>query len=472
LTLAVEKLRPFLKTLERNCGIKPWDDTQIKPGSKWKDEIKRALEQTKVAVLLVSQAFLASEFITDEELTHFLKASEEDGLTILWVAVSPSTWQQSPIAQFQAANDPQRPLDSFSGSRLRSELVKVAQQILRTVEGAAAAMRNVLPPTSSVNNANPRRGGARSDLPPFVTGAQASFYVRAKTAVRESLPLLQTLVSLDPQGDKQDIATAKQAIEQELNKLIEELGKAGGPSESVVDHCFTSLLGPEQSATGPTEIESNPERVSGTLGLLRDMCSLDSDSCVNTIDDENVYTNFRILVDYITSLYWSWTNNRSFMGLKASSPSLGTQLYFLSLQLSTVSEALQILTSALDTAAIGPAKRRTLMLASATGDAPIFLEDLLSRVRTFATVEGPRLLSAGNRYALTSSFLPEAADLVRSLEMAQSPANKHALPAGYETRSVQFAFDDLHDELNELVHLCVMVGRSVPSAESSAESPG
>lgn len=305
----LEKLQPFLKTLERNYGIKPWDDTQIKPGSKWKDEIKKALEQTKVAVLLVSQAFLASEFITDEELTHFLKASEDKGLTILWVAVSPSTWQQSPIAQFQAANDPQRPLDSFSGSRLRNELVKIAQQILRTLEGtAAAAMRNVPPPTSSVDNAKPPRGSARRDLPPFVTGAQASFYERAKTAVRESLPRLQTLVCLDPQADKRDIATAKQAIEQELNKLVEELGKAGGPSESVVDHCFTSLLGLEQSAEGPTEIESNPERVSGTVGLLRDMCSLDSDNFVNTIDDENVYTDFRILVDYITSLYWSWIN--------------------------------------------------------------------------------------------------------------------------------------------------------------------
>ena len=125
----LKKLRPFLKPMERKGNLRSWDDTRIKPGSKWIDEIKDALARTKVAVLLVSQDFLASDFITDQELSHFLKASEKEGLTILWVLLSASTWQESPLTDFQAATDPSKPLDSMPPAKLKVELVNLARQI-------------------------------------------------------------------------------------------------------------------------------------------------------------------------------------------------------------------------------------------------------------------------------------------------------------------------------------------------------
>jgi hypothetical protein len=125
----LKKLRPFLKPMERKGILHTWDDTRIKPGSKWIDEIKHALARTKIAVLLVSQDFLASEFITDQELPHFLKASEKEGLTILWLPLSASTWQDSPLADFQAATDPLKPLDSMPPAKLKVELVNLARQI-------------------------------------------------------------------------------------------------------------------------------------------------------------------------------------------------------------------------------------------------------------------------------------------------------------------------------------------------------
>jgi hypothetical protein len=122
-------LKLFLKPLETTGQLKLWDDTQIRPGKKWKEEIKVALARAKVAVLLVTQHFLDSDFITDEELPHFLQASENEGLTIFWIAVSASTYQESPIQQFQAANDPQRTLDSLTPSELNKALVEIAAKI-------------------------------------------------------------------------------------------------------------------------------------------------------------------------------------------------------------------------------------------------------------------------------------------------------------------------------------------------------
>jgi len=56
----VEWLQTMLRPLEQRCGLKRWDDSRIQPGSLWREEIEEALFNAKVALLLVSDEFLAS----------------------------------------------------------------------------------------------------------------------------------------------------------------------------------------------------------------------------------------------------------------------------------------------------------------------------------------------------------------------------------------------------------------------------
>jgi internalin A len=124
----LERLQRHLTPFVRN-GLEVWDDTRIKPGSNWKDEIVAALERAKVAVLLVSPHFLASEFIARHELAPLLEAASKDGLVILWIAVSTSAYEETEIARYQAAHDPSIALDRRGDANWNKDMVAICRKI-------------------------------------------------------------------------------------------------------------------------------------------------------------------------------------------------------------------------------------------------------------------------------------------------------------------------------------------------------
>lgn len=107
----LEKLKLFLRPLEDQDLIRVWDDTEIQTGAKWLDEIQKALGSARVAVFLVTQDLLNSPFIRNKELPALLEAANDRGCLIFWIAVSSTTFEDSPLAKFQGAIPPNKPLD-------------------------------------------------------------------------------------------------------------------------------------------------------------------------------------------------------------------------------------------------------------------------------------------------------------------------------------------------------------------------
>ena len=127
----LEKLQVHLKPYTRNASVTIWDDTKIKSGAEWQQEIEQALGAAKVAVLLVSPSFLASDFIAEQELPPLLEAAEREGLKILWIPISHSAYRETRIGDYQAAAgcDPDHPLSSLSGPEQDRAFVAVCNEI-------------------------------------------------------------------------------------------------------------------------------------------------------------------------------------------------------------------------------------------------------------------------------------------------------------------------------------------------------
>jgi|SRR5688572_1180352 len=125
----LERLQTVMKPLIRNRTLSVWDDNRINPGQRWRSELDSALERARVAVLLVSPNFLASDFIEQNELPPLLDVAEKGGLTIIWVPLSASMYRETEIALYQAAHDPARPLDSLPPHEQNAALVKICEYI-------------------------------------------------------------------------------------------------------------------------------------------------------------------------------------------------------------------------------------------------------------------------------------------------------------------------------------------------------
>lgn len=125
------RLKVHLKPLEREGVIDLWSDDKIQPGSNWEEEIRKALKEAKVAVLLVSADFLASDFIHTNELPPLLAAAEKEDAVILPVIVSRSSFEENKnLSKYQAVNPPNKPLLGMSRAEQEDVFYNLHKSIL------------------------------------------------------------------------------------------------------------------------------------------------------------------------------------------------------------------------------------------------------------------------------------------------------------------------------------------------------
>jgi len=145
-TFWLKKLEQALKPVLRNATI--WSADNIEVGKKWAAEINEAIAGARVAVLLVSPDFLASDFIMHVELPLLLQRAEQEGMPVIWIPLKHAYFEGTRLTDYQAAWDPERPLKGLSDSDLDQALVDIARKIhqalkeSRSIPRTARAMKN------------------------------------------------------------------------------------------------------------------------------------------------------------------------------------------------------------------------------------------------------------------------------------------------------------------------------------------
>lgn len=128
-------LTTMLSPAVKNNAVHVWYDKKIKPSQFWRKEILSALSTAKVGVLLVTKHYLDSEFIAENELPYLLSTAQSKVVKILWIAVEQCLYEETPLKEIQAVNDPAKPLETTRGHVRNEALKRVCQRILEAYEG-------------------------------------------------------------------------------------------------------------------------------------------------------------------------------------------------------------------------------------------------------------------------------------------------------------------------------------------------
>ena len=239
-----DELVTFLAPWIRDKRVDLWDDSRIQAGASWREEIKAAIEEATVAVLLVSKDFLASKFISEHELPVLLERARRKQVRLAWVAVGHSAVAATPLWQFQAVNDPSRPLEALSRAQRNKAMVDIAKTIadavtIRTLAGGLQIIDETTEPLEAALEGRPEREDRQFRVQADYEPAQdrISFSGAHEIITAEDLTRL-------PEADREFIADLEDSLVRNYKRwsaVRKGLGDAGGALDGEVENQLTRI---------------------------------------------------------------------------------------------------------------------------------------------------------------------------------------------------------------------------------------
>ncbi len=127
-----EELIAHLSSLRRRGNITAWYDRAVEAGAEWEAQIKDKLETAQVILMLISPAFMASDYCYDIEMQRALERHEEGTARVIPVILRPCDWREAPFSKLKAMPEDGKPVTQW-GDR-DTAFLNVVQGIKRALE--------------------------------------------------------------------------------------------------------------------------------------------------------------------------------------------------------------------------------------------------------------------------------------------------------------------------------------------------
>lgn len=107
------ELEEQLALLKRQGFISGWHDRRIVPGQEWAATINENLESADVILLLVSAAFLNSDYCYDKEMKRALERHETKQASVIPILIRAVDWSGAPFSKLQILPKDAKPVTSW-----------------------------------------------------------------------------------------------------------------------------------------------------------------------------------------------------------------------------------------------------------------------------------------------------------------------------------------------------------------------
>ncbi|WP_437947081.1 toll/interleukin-1 receptor domain-containing protein [Sorangium sp. So ce296] len=282
------RLKKMLRPLTRERAISVWDTTQIGPGhkKKWRQEIDAAIDSACVAVLLISSNFLDSDLIVNGELRRILDSASRQGLTVLWICVGSCLHEETPLCHYWAANNPEKPFDSYRGAQRDAELAKIARLIAKAARSSDEEHGSVpLVPHTTKIVALPAQTNSETSADGYAAHAtiveeieSVSLWNQVDMAIKRRLKLRGKILNQTPT-----------ALELNRCGILDEGGAA--LYEKALLSCrdlsrFPASGAPSGISQGDTTLLRQLLAAAGDLNYIEQLCDMSDEQVVDTVYDE------------------------------------------------------------------------------------------------------------------------------------------------------------------------------------------
>lgn len=122
-----KELAQQLVPLKRQGVITDWNYRDILAGEEWRNEINAHLEQAQIILLLVSPAFIASDYCNNNEVKRAMERHTAGEARVIPIILRPCMWESAPFGKLQALPKDGKPITKWDNKD--EALLDVAERI-------------------------------------------------------------------------------------------------------------------------------------------------------------------------------------------------------------------------------------------------------------------------------------------------------------------------------------------------------